>query len=81
VDASGVAAILARKHGWWKSNTAHPTAAAWSRWKGVKDWDSPEIAEKFPNFSSAVYGVRGTATNHVIGDGWWSWWIPLKVAT
>jgi flavin-dependent dehydrogenase len=17
-------------------------------------------------------------TNHVIGDGWWSWWIPLK---
>ena len=20
----------------------------------------------------------GTATNHVIGDGWWSWWIPLK---
>ena len=78
VDASGVAAILARKHGWWKSNTAHPTAAAWSRWKGVKDWDSREIAEKFPSFSSAVYGVRGTATNHVIGDGWWSWWIPLK---
>ena len=22
--------------------------------------------------------IRGTATNHVIGDGWWSWWIPLK---
>jgi len=29
VDASGVAAVLARKGGWWKSNTAHPTAAAW----------------------------------------------------
>jgi len=28
VDASGVAAILARKEGWWKSNTEHPTAAA-----------------------------------------------------
>ena len=26
----------------------------------------------------SVYGVRNTATNHVIGDGWWSWWIPLK---
>jgi hypothetical protein len=25
-----------------------------------------------------VYGIRGTATNHVVGDGWWSWWIPLK---
>jgi hypothetical protein len=21
-------------------NIEHPTAAAWSRWKGVKDWDS-----------------------------------------
>src|SRR5204863_3174125 len=71
-------ALLARKEGWWKSNTAHPTAAAWSRWKGVKDWDSRELAEKFPKWASAVYSVRGTATNHVIGDGWWSWWIPLK---
>jgi len=33
VDASGVAAILARKNGWWVSNTEHPTAAAWSRWR------------------------------------------------
>jgi flavin-dependent dehydrogenase len=78
VDASGVGAVLARKNGWWKSNTAHPTAAAWSRWKGVKDWDGRELAEKFPKYASAVYGNRGTATNHVIGDGWWSWWIPLK---
>ena len=78
VDASGVGALLARKEGWWKSNTAHPTAAAWSRWKGVKDWDGRELAEKFPKWASAVYSVRGTATNHVIGDGWWSWWIPLK---
>src|SRR5438105_7445235 len=31
VDASGVAAILARKEGWWKNNAEHPTAAAWSR--------------------------------------------------
>ncbi len=78
VDASGVAAILARKEGWWKSNTEHPTAAAWSRWKGVKDWDSRELADKYPSWSRAVYATRNTATNHVIGDGWWSWWIPLK---
>src|SRR4051812_18472362 len=78
VDASGIGAILARKNAWWRSNKAHPTAAAWSRWKGVKDWDSREFAEKYPEFASAVYGIRGTATNHVIGDGWWSWWIPLK---
>src|SRR5580692_3593597 len=78
VDGSGVAALLARKEGWWRQNTDHPTAAAWSRWKGVKDWDSYELAEKYPRWASAICGIRGTATNHVIGDGWWSWWIPLK---
>jgi len=78
VDASGVAALLARKNGWWRLNTEHPTTATWSRWKGVKDWDSREFVEKYPEFASAVQSIRGTATNHVIGDGWWSWWIPLK---
>lgn len=78
VDASGVASLISRKQGWWKSNTEHPTAAAWSRWKGVKDWDGVELANKFPEWASALYCIRGTATNHVIGDGWWSWWIPLK---
>ncbi len=78
VDASGMAAVLARKNGWWRSNTEHPTAACWSRWKNVKDWDGRELAEKFPAWSKAVYGTRNTATNHIIGDGWWSWWIPLK---
>jgi len=78
VDASGVAALLARKNGWWRQNTDHPTAAAWSRWKGVQDWDGLELAQKYPAWAAAVHGIRGTATNHVIGDGWWSWWIPLK---
>jgi flavin-dependent dehydrogenase len=78
VDASGLAAMLARKNGWWISNTEHPTAACWSRWKGIKDWDSRELAEKYPQWSRVVYGMRNTATNHIIGDGWWSWWIPLK---
>src|ERR1700693_387293 len=78
VDASGVAALLARQQGWWQSNSAHPIAAAWGRWKGVKDWDGYELAEKYPEWACAPYGIRGTATNHVVGDGWWSWWIPLK---
>lgn len=78
VDASGLAAMLARKEGWWVQNTEHPTAAAWGRWTGVKDWDSRELADKFPAWSRAVYGLRNTATNHLNGDGWWSWWIPLK---
>jgi flavin-dependent dehydrogenase len=78
VDASGVAALLARQEGWWESNTAHPIAAAWGRWKGVKDWDGYDLAQKFPEWACAPYGIRGTATNHVVGNGWWSWWIPLK---
>lgn len=78
VDASGVAALLARKNGWWRQNFEHPTAACWSRWKGVKDWDCRELAEKYSDYATSVHSIRGTATNHVIGDGWWSWWIPLK---
>jgi flavin-dependent dehydrogenase len=78
VDASGVAALLARQEGWWESNTSHPISAAWGRWKGVKDWDGYELAQKFPEWAGAPYGIRGTATNHVVGNGWWSWWIPLK---
>lgn len=78
VDATGVAAMLARKNGWWTPNPDHPTSSCWSRWKGVKDWDSRALAEKYPQWSKCVYGMRNTATNHIIGDGWWSWWIPLK---
>jgi flavin-dependent dehydrogenase len=78
VDASGLAALLARKEGWWTPNKDHPTASAWSRFKGVKDWDGRELADKYPQWAGVHYGTRGTATNHIIGDGWWSWWIPLK---
>jgi flavin-dependent dehydrogenase len=78
VDASGVASILARQQGWWRANTEHPTTAVWSRWKGVKDWDGIELAKKFPCWAKVCYATRGTATNHLMGDGWWAWMIPLK---
>ena len=78
VDASGVAALLARQHGWWRPNTAHPTTAIWARWSGVKDWDGAELAAKYPEWSRACHGIRGTATNHFMGNGWWAWCIPLK---
>ena len=78
IDASGVAAILARRHGWLKTNAAHPIAACWSRWKGVKSLDGREFAERHPAWSHRAAAVRFTATNHICGRGWWSWWIPLK---
>jgi flavin-dependent dehydrogenase len=78
VDASGVAAILSRRNGWHKPNTAHPIAACWSRWNGVKNLDSREFAERHPKWAARCKAVRYTATNHICGKGWWSWWIPLK---
>ena len=78
VDASGVAAVLARKYRWLSPNTEHPIAAVWSRWSGVKNWDSLELADKFPAWAKRTKAVRFTATNHLVGRGWWAWFIPLK---
>ena len=78
IDASGLASVLARQEGWHQPNDAHPISAVWSRWRGVKDWDGHELASKFPGWAAACHGVRGTATNHLMGDGWWAWMIPLK---
>jgi flavin-dependent dehydrogenase len=78
VDASGVAALLARQNGWWRANPAHPTSAVWSRWKNVREFEDPMLAKKFPKWAMQCHGVRGTATNHLMGDGWWAWWIPLN---
>jgi flavin-dependent dehydrogenase len=78
IDASGFAATLARQEGWLRPNEAHPTTAVWGRWTGVKDWDGLELAQKFPKWSMACNGIRSTATNHLLGTGWWAWCIPLK---
>ena len=78
VDASGVRALLARQEGWHRANEDHPTAAVWSRWTGVKNLDGLELQRKYPEWAAASYGMRHMATNHLVGDGWWSWWIPLK---
>jgi hypothetical protein len=44
----------------------------------VKNLDSREFAERHPEWSRRSKAVRYTATNHICGRGWWSWWIPLK---
>jgi len=78
VDASGFSALLARREGWLKPNAAHPTASVWTRWSGVKNWDSRELAQKFPAWAARTKALRHTATNHLVGLGWWAWIIPLK---
>jgi hypothetical protein len=37
-----------------------------------------ELAAKYPEWSMACHGIRATATNHLVGPGWWAWIIPLK---
>jgi flavin-dependent dehydrogenase len=78
IDASGFACVLARKNDWFKPNLAHPTASVWTRWSGVKNWDSLELASKFPEWAGRTKAFRNTATNHLVGLGWWAWMIPLK---
>ncbi len=70
VDASGFQALLARKNNWLVPNTAHPIASVWPRWRGVKNWDAPELAAKYPEWSRRTKAVRYTATNHLVGLGW-----------
>ena len=78
VDASGRAALLARKLGNFRQNTEHPINAVWARFTGVKDWDSYEWREKFRDYANACRTSRNWATNHLMGHGWWCWIIPLR---
>ncbi len=78
IDASGRSAFLARKLGHFRQNTAHPINAVWARFTGVKDWDSYEWRERFPDYAAASRTGRAWATNHLMGHGWWCWIIPLK---
>lgn len=78
VDASGRQAMVARQRGEVVPLEGHPTAAVWARWKNTLDFDSPDTIERFPELGRGFFGTRHTATNHIMGDGWWAWVIPLK---
>ncbi len=78
VDASGRQAMIARQRGEVVPLEGHPTAAVWARWKNTLDFDSPDTIERFPELGRGFFGTRHTATNHIMGDGWWAWVIPLK---
>ena len=78
VDATGRAAMLARKLGHFRQNTEHPINAVWARFTDVKDWDSYDWRERFPEYANACRTVRSMSTNHLMGRGWWCWIIPLR---
>ncbi|HEY7001300.1 MAG TPA: NAD(P)/FAD-dependent oxidoreductase [Candidatus Udaeobacter sp.] len=78
VDATGRASMLARKLGHFRPNTQHPINAVWARFTGVKEWDSYEWRERFPDYANRCRTPREWATNHLFGRGWWVWIIPLQ---
>jgi len=80
VDASGRAAMIARKKGLLKPLEAHPTASIWARFRNVKDLDGKEVAGVDPAdpFVRPVIAARRLSTNHFVGFGYWIWFIPLK---
>ena len=78
VDASGPACVLARQEGWLQTNQRHRTSSIWARYRNVLNFDDAKLRERFPCYSRRCHGSRNTATNHVTGDGWWSWWILLN---
>ncbi|MEO6784992.1 MAG: NAD(P)/FAD-dependent oxidoreductase [Chthoniobacteraceae bacterium] len=78
VDASGRAAVIARKRDYLEPMKEHPVNSLRARFTGVKDWDGNGLREKFPKWANAPVAARGWATNHLCGPGWWCWIIPLK---
>jgi flavin-dependent dehydrogenase len=78
IDATGRAAMFARKLGYFRPNTEHPINAVWARFSGAKQWDSYEWRERFPDYAKHCRTAREWATNHLFGRGCWVWIIPLQ---
>ena len=78
IDASGKAAVIARKRGTLETLSEHPTCSMWSRFRGVRDLDDGTLAAKSACFRDRNWGARATGTNHITGYGWWAWVIPLQ---
>src|SRR5207237_4072527 len=75
VDATGRASTLKRKLGLEK-DVAHTINSAWLRLGGginIDDWSED------PDWHARMVerGFRGLSTNHLMGEGYWVWLIPL----
>ena len=79
IDASGKAAVLARQLGVHRTmESLHPTASIWCRFRNVNGLDSYQSRKLHPKLMENMRGLRTTATNHLMGRGWWCWIIPLS---
>jgi flavin-dependent dehydrogenase len=75
VDASGRAGLIKRKLGLTQLND-HDASAVWFRISGridVNDWSNNEAW-----LDRCVPRNRWLSTNHLVGEGYWAWLIPLS---
>ena len=78
VDAAGRSFILKRKLDLLEDN-GHVVNSAWFRLDGgldIEDWADPDDEEFFGRMSER--GLRQYSTNHLCGQGYWVWMIPLS---
>lgn len=76
LDASGRNCFLGKRLNLIDWNDAHPIAAIWARWSGVRHIDDLAARAGGPLGKGNV-GSRRLATNHYVGHGFWVWVIPL----
>ncbi len=78
VDASGRSWILKKKLGLLEDN-GHVVNSSWFRLAGgldIEEWADPDDEEFFGRMSER--GLRKYSTNHLCGQGYWVWMIPLS---
>lgn len=78
IDASGKAAVLAKKLGLHRPlGDEHATSSVWCRYRKVNTLDSHKSRTEHPKLMMRAKASRASATNHLMGRGWWVWLIPL----
>ncbi|HBL25768.1 MAG TPA: hypothetical protein DD490_02925 [Acidobacteria bacterium] len=76
LDATGRATFLGKRLGLIDRVKEHPTAAIWGRWENVRHIDDV-AARGASSLASGNVGSRRLSTNHYMGRGSWTWFIPL----
>ena len=76
VDAAGRASLLKRKLGLTKE-VEHAVGSAWFRLAGGLDLEQWGAGNEAWMGRMAEPGTRRFSTNHLLGDGYWVWLIPL----
>jgi flavin-dependent dehydrogenase len=75
VDASGRTATIGRQLALHEPEPNHRVAAAWGRFRNVRDMDDVDAPEWR---ARARHTSRVLSTNHFCYPGYWIWFIPLR---